>query len=61
MPLKHGVSRKVISQNIKEFKGGATYAETKKTHGKATAHKQAIAVALEKAREAGADIPKKKK
>jgi len=61
MPLKHGASRKVIGENIRELKKGPQYAETKKAHGKDVAHKQVVAIALEKAREAGANIPEKKK
>lgn len=49
MPLKHGKSRKVIAENIKEME--------------ASGHKesQAIAAALNEARKSGARIPKKKK
>jgi hypothetical protein len=61
MPLKHGKSRKVISANIRELKSGPQYRETVKEHGRVTAHKQAVAIALEKAREAGADIPEPRK
>jgi len=48
MPLKHGKSKKAISKNIK----------TEIEHGKP--QKQAIAIALNVARKAGAKIPKKK-
>jgi Family of unknown function (DUF6496) len=61
MPIKAGKSRKVISKNIRELKSGPQYKETRKTHGKKVAHKQAVAIALEKAREAGANIPRRKK
>jgi Family of unknown function (DUF6496) len=49
MPLKKSPSRKAIGENIK----------TEVAHGKP--RKQAIAIALETAREAGAKIPRKKK
>lgn len=61
MPLKAGKSKGTISQNIREFHTGKTYAKTAAKHGKATANKQAVAVALSKARESGAKIPKKRR
>ncbi len=50
MPLKSGNSQAVVSQNIEEFHRGETYQRTKATFGKDRANKQAVAVALGKAR-----------
>lgn len=47
MPLKSGKSKAIVSSNIKE-------------EMKSKPQKQAIAIALSKARESGAKIPKKK-
>lgn len=49
MPLVKGISKKVISSNIREFHKGKTYAKTKKKFGKARADKQAVAVAMNSA------------
>lgn len=46
MPLKPGSSRAVVSENIREFHQGKTYAKTKAKYGKRDADKQAVAVAL---------------
>jgi len=51
MPLRPGTSKKVISENVREFHGGKTYASTLAKHGKDKADAQAVAVALSKARE----------
>jgi hypothetical protein len=50
MPLKKGKSKKTISSNISEFHKGKTFSHTAKKFGKATANKQAVAVALSTAR-----------
>lgn len=55
MPLRSGTSKKTISENISELEHSNTKA------GKKRSHKQNVAIALEKARESGAKIPKKKK
>ena len=47
MPLKRGTSKETVSHNIK----------TESKQGKP--HKQAVAIALNQARKAGAKIPKK--
>lgn len=50
MPLRPGSSKATISQNIREFHTGKTYAQTKSKFGKARADKQAVAVAMSIAR-----------
>jgi hypothetical protein len=52
MPLKHSAKKAVVSQNIKEFHTGKTFAATKAKFGKAKADKQAVAAALETQRQA---------
>jgi hypothetical protein len=51
----------VISGNIREFHKGKTYAATEARHGKATADRQAVAVALSNARGGKKRKPKRKK
>lgn len=51
MPLKKGTGKRTISANIAEFHQGKTYERTRAKHGKATADKQAVAVALSAARQ----------
>lgn len=51
MPLKSGSSDKTISDNISELHGGTVYEHTAAKYGKKRANKQAIAIALSKARE----------
>lgn len=50
MPMKKGKSKKTISENIREFHKGATYARTKSKFGKERADAQAIAAAYSQAR-----------
>lgn len=63
MPLKKGTSRSAVSGNVKTLmhdyeKKGAI--GKSKPASKKKAQKQAVAIALSKARESGAKIPKKK-
>ena len=59
MPLKKGKSSKTISSNISEFSKGPTFKKTKKKFGATKAQKQAIAVAMNTAKESGGvPIPK---
>lgn len=64
MPLKKGKSKKTISKNIsKEMEKYKKTGKigTSKPKSKKKAQKQSVAIALSKARESGAKIPKKKK
>ena len=49
MPLKAGKSQRVISQNVREFHKGKTYAHTQQKFGKQKADDQAVAAAMRKA------------
>ena len=64
MPLKKGKSKETISKNIgsemKKYKKTGKIG-TSKPKSKKKAQKQAVAIALSKARESGAKIPKKSK
>lgn len=51
MPLAPGSDPKTISKNISEFHTGKTYEHTAKKFGKKRANAQAVAAALNKARE----------
>jgi len=53
-PLPRGASQKTISANIRELEHSQTKA------GKARTHAQNVAIALEKARQSGAPIPRKR-
>ena len=56
MPLRRG--KKAVSQNIKEMVKSPTFAPGK---SKAKRQQMAVAAALDKARESGAKIPRKRK
>ena len=64
MPFKKGKSKETISKNIKSEMGKCKKTGkigTSKPKNKKKAQKQSVAIALNKARESGAKIPKKKK
>lgn len=61
MPLKPGKSKKTISSNISELSRGPRHKKMEEKYGKAKAQKIDVAIALDKARKAGAKIPKKGK
>ena len=61
MPLRKGTSRATVSNNIREFHTGKTYARTKAKFGKKTADRQAIVAAMStKRRSASAGRAKKR-
>lgn len=51
MPLKQGRTQQVISGNIRELHKGPQFKRTSRKFGKAKADKQAVAIALEQARQ----------
>jgi hypothetical protein len=51
MPLKQGSSPETMSYNLRELHQGKQFARTKRKFGKAKARKQAIAIALDRARQ----------
>jgi len=51
MPLKFGSDKRIVSENIGELHGGKTYKRTKEKFGKKKANRQAVAIALSKAKE----------
>lgn len=57
MPLKRGSSKATIAANIRELHTGKVFARTARKHGKETANKQAIAIAM---RMAGKSRPRKR-
>jgi hypothetical protein len=59
MPLQKGRGRAVISENIREFHTGKTYARTKAKYGADVANRQAVAAAYSAAGESRK--PKKKR
>ncbi len=58
MPLKQGNSQEVISENIAELHQGKTFQRTRRKFGKAKANKQAVAIALEQARQSKTGLPR---
>jgi hypothetical protein len=61
MPLKPGKSRKVVSENIREFHGGKTYRRTEAKFGKKKADAQAVAAAMSNARKGSTKTKSKAK
>ena len=51
MPLKRGSNQQVISGNIRELHQGPQFQRTRRKFGKAKANRQAVAIALEQARQ----------
>jgi len=59
MPLERGTSQKTVRRNISELHTGATYARTARKHGKDTANKQAVAIALKEKRKSARQAMKR--
>lgn len=51
MPLRSGTAGTIVSGNIRELHGAATYARTRAKFGKRRADQQAVAIALRKKRD----------
>ena len=49
MPMEKGKGRATIARNIAELHEGRQYRRTARKHGKATAHKQTVAIAMKEA------------